>query len=487
MFAACIGGLGGCALYSPARDKQAQEAAKAWHDVDLNVQVAIPRKNMAALFAQQLNLEDELALAARDNRARAIATGGTVDAVLIKPVDTQLNLLAGSADQAAAWAAARKAEARARRRITDAQRQLRWLGLEAPDCATLAGPGAASFGDDWAGTPAQAGILSGTLKEMTEACNVPAVHAVENTTPGGVLGATRDRVARAKTELEKRRAAGLVQRNNFRAAQAKYDAAAAALDPDPVTRQEKLREIAGRLKAAADALAQLDDAFSVQFLSEQKRDALNTALTTILDRPEGAAPPADANRVTVALAVFPELLDKANQAFADARKPTLLPLLVQKNLEQIKADAARRDVDAQLAKIALLDQVLETQSRQADRLLAARAELQGAAGTEVAATALGAASPPTEKKMRLWRATAYFLDATGRLSADAGKLDYRLLALEHERALAYSESSILQWRTLIDSNVAQMVEFGASGIKAEHVTALLNSASLLAIAIGTNK
>jgi hypothetical protein len=89
--------------------------------------------------------------------------------------------------------------------------------------------------------------------------------------------------------------------------------------------------------------------------------------------------------------------------------------------------------------------------------------------------------------MRLWRATAYFLDATGRLSADAGKLDYRLLALEHERALAYSESSILQWRTLIDSNVAQMVEFGASGIKAEHVTALLNSASLLAIAIGTNK
>jgi hypothetical protein len=484
---ACIGTLPGCALYSPTRDRQAQEAARAWQDVDLNAQVAIPRKNMAALFAQQLQVEDEMALAARDNRAREIASGGTIDAVLIKPVDAQLDDLAGSAAKAAAWTAARKEEARARRRIVKAQAQLRWLGLEAPDCATLAGPGAAGFGADWAGTPAQAGILGATLAELAAACGEPGVRAVAAVDVGGALADTRTTVADAQAALVRQRGAGLVLRNNYRAAQAAYDAAAAAIEPDPVTRQERLRALAGRLKTAADALARLDDAFSIRFLSEQRRDALNTALTTILDRPEGGALPADANRATVALAVFPELLDKANQAFADAAKPTLRPLLVQKNLEQIKADAAGRDVDAQLAKIALLDQLLETQSRQVARLLAARAELQGAAGTAVAAAALGPASPPTEKKMALWRATAYYLDATGRLSADAGKVQYRLRALEHERMLAYSESSILQWRTLIDSNVAQMVEFGASGIRAEHVTALLNSASLLAIAIGTNQ
>lgn len=45
-FLAAAGMLdGGCALCSETRDKQGQELKPAWSKVDLNAQVATPRKN----------------------------------------------------------------------------------------------------------------------------------------------------------------------------------------------------------------------------------------------------------------------------------------------------------------------------------------------------------------------------------------------------------------------------------------------------------
>ena len=60
--------LSGCAstssslphLYRPARDKQGQEASKAWGSVDLDAQLSVPRKNLKALLDEQLAVEDEL-------------------------------------------------------------------------------------------------------------------------------------------------------------------------------------------------------------------------------------------------------------------------------------------------------------------------------------------------------------------------------------------------------------------------------------------
>lgn len=103
------------------------------------------------------------------------------------------------------------------------------------------------------------------------------------------------------------------------------------------------------------------------------------------------------------------------------------------------------------------------------------------------AAALAPATPPTDDQIGLWRATAYYLDAVGRLQADEGKIDFKWRALQRDRALAYAESSVMQWSTLIDSHVAQMAEFGASGIKKDDIVALINSISLLGIAIGTNR
>lgn len=66
--------LSGCqTIYSPARDKQGQEAQKAWGEVDLAAQVAVPRKNIKALLDEQLVMEDEIWAAFRTARARSMA------------------------------------------------------------------------------------------------------------------------------------------------------------------------------------------------------------------------------------------------------------------------------------------------------------------------------------------------------------------------------------------------------------------------------
>lgn len=504
MPAGILGSLSGCALYSETRDKQAQEAVKAWEQVDLGAQVAVPRKNMAALLKQQLDLADEFGRAKRDNLARSIATGsdtdvlipkgtttqppiatGTIALTLIDPVHKALTGLAGSPDAAKKWTEARAATLAARRNFAEAQRGLRWLGVEVPDCAALKAPGLKALIAAWPATPAQSSLLRTSVAEMTAICGDADFAAMDGVSLGGTLQQTREKVQLAAAALEQQRALGLMHRNSYRAALAEYEAAA-AVKGKPDEYRDKVAAAAGKMKTAAAALDKLDDAFSIRFLSEQKRDALDDTVAAVLDRAEDGTLPENASRATVALAVFPALLDKAKLAFADAKQPGLVPLLLQKDLEQIKADAASRDVEAQLVKIATLEQLIEAQSRQAQRLLQARDALADATGSELASRALAPSASPSEKKMRLWRATAYYLDASGRLDAETSKFRYKLDALDQERALGYAESSILQWKTLIDSNVGQMAQFGASGIKASHVAGLLNSASLLAIAIGTN-
>jgi outer membrane protein TolC len=80
-----------------------------------------------------------------------------------------------------------------------------------------------------------------------------------------------------------------------------------------------------------------------------------------------------------------------------------------------------------------------------------------------------------------------FLDAEGRLRAEAGKTRYRMTALERERTLSIAESNINQWKALIDPSVDLMVAYGTSGLKSSDIQAFLNSLTLLWIGVGVNK
>jgi hypothetical protein len=81
---------------------------------------------------------------------------------------------------------------------------------------------------------------------------------------------------------------------------------------------------------------------------------------------------------------------------------------------------------------------------------------------------------------------ALYLDADSRLHAEIRKTNTRVRAMEHERALAAAESNVAQWNALITSGVGQLADFGASGIRPERITALINSLTLLWIGAGVN-
>ena len=63
----------------------------------------------------------------------------------------------------------------------------------------------------------------------------------------------------------------------------------------------------------------------------------------------------------------------------------------------------------------------------------------------------------------------------------------RAVAAKYETALGYAEANAAQWNALISGGVDQLADYGASGVRAEQITALLNSLTLLWIGVGVNK
>lgn len=501
-------------LYSETRDRQGQAAKEAWAGVDVSGQIATARKNHAALLAKQLETESALARARRDQLARAIATGGTVEEKLAKPVRAALTTLAGTRAQADAWLDALADQAFATRSLLKFEAEFKRFGVELPPCDRLASPKEQAALRDWlAAHPVAAQAVEPAHSGARAACADPKLTAADRfSLPDGMLKSARDAQAAASAGLAALRARGLAERNAYRAAKAAYDAAAKALDVDPNATSDRVQAAAGKLRDAAETLAALQDVFSVRFLAQEQQDSIDKLLTAIADPPAGAAPPADAGRAAVALVLLPRLIDATRSALADGQKPKLVPLLLAKDLAQIRADAAERDIAAQETLAELLQLKQHWLSERTRALRDASINLDGTVKPDgtvglaaldmpfMSSVAYDALSPVPAKpgaddtagtkrlndKIRLWKAASFYLDAEGRLKAEAGKVDYQVNALRHEIAITYAESNIQQWNRLISTAVDQLVVYGAAGIRKEDIVALLNSLTLLWIGKGVN-
>lgn len=494
----------GCGtFYSETRDKQGQAAKAAWQKVDLASQIAVPRKNHAALLDKQLQVEESLVLARREQLARGMATGGTVEATLASPVRADLQRLAGGRDQARQWLDALDDEAFARKALLKFDTEFQRFGLEMPPCDQFSKAETRAALDAWVAQQpaAKAQAVKVAIQGAGAACNDKRLRATGSLALGNSeLQQTRDATKQATEALAAKRAASLDQRNLFRAAKAEYDAAAAALAADPTASRDRVQAAARKLQELAARLSGLQDAFSVRFISQEQQKSLDELLSTILDTPAGTTPAADSSRAAMALVLLPDLVDSARTSLADARKPHLVPFVLAKELARIRADAAARDVSAQETAVGLQQQKLARQTERVRTLrdadinlgLVDAALLNGSAAhalspvRQMPDTRDKAASKALDDKIRLWKAAAFYLHARGQLEADVGKLDYQVNALEYGRALAYAESNIAQWNTLISTSVDQMAAFGAAGIKSEDVVALLNSLTLLWIGKGVN-
>jgi len=248
----------GCStLYSETRDKQGKAAKEAWAAVDLAGQISTARKNHAALLAKQLETESALARARRDQLARAIATGGTVDEKLARPVRTALASLAGDRTRADSWLTALADQEFAARLLEKFATEFKRFGVEMPPCDQInLAPQQAALNDWLAAHPAQRPAFAPAIAGAQAACADPRLSAADRfELPSGALRDARQAQAKAIAELGTLRARGLAQRNAFRAAKAAYDGAAKVLEVEPNASREQVQAAAKKLREAAETLA----------------------------------------------------------------------------------------------------------------------------------------------------------------------------------------------------------------------------------------
>ncbi len=468
--------LTACALHSETREKQSIAAKDAWKKVDLESQLATARKAEAQILFEQLRTEDDIQRARRDALARGMAYGGTVGGKLLAPIDKELmrlfipNDASRSLAEAEKWLLAREDQADARRAFDKFNLEFRRIGLEPPTCENVK-----------SGTPQEpVAAWDGIVK----ACRNEKLNAADSypLPESGALKKQHDLIVAAAGELAKAKSASLEQRNVYRAAVKAYDEESAKLERNPSSGMDRLNEARDKVGKAMKALEAIEkaggDAFASKVMAEARLDMLNKQL---------ASPH---------LAAGVEVVDGARVALADAKKPRLAPLVVAKNLETVKADAAKRDADIQLRKEQLLRDQLKWMTAKVRALVDARTFAAKADANADLASMLRPQDPAQLKekerkpvlqtKANVWKAAAIYLDSEGRMTAEINKIDYQLRALEHEKALSYAESSIGQWNTLIVSVIEQQVEYGAAGIRQADITALINSLALLWIGVGVN-
>ncbi|WLI91001.1 hypothetical protein Q4S45_07750 [Massilia sp. R2A-15] len=501
--------LPGCAMYSETRHKQAISAKEAWKKVDLAGQLTVARKDEAALLAEQLRTEDALKRAARDRTALTMVLGGPIENTLLKPIRHDLHLLIGSEGSDAADASkadtllaalADQVEQQSFLKIVEGE--FTRFGLEMPSCASIIDGTADQSLTEWikAHPRAEGEFIDAAWMRADTTCRflVDATADVKAALDGS-LKAKMAAINEASTSLEASQKAGANQRNRYRAAAKELDTAMKALQENPTGARDKVDAALERMKSLAGAIDKLPDAFSSKFISDARVKSLNDLVATVEKSRETGKAPDDATTAAKILTQFPDLIDRANVALADAQKPRLAPLVLMKNLENVRADAAARDVASQLTKASLLREQFRWEL---ERLRAIRDAYDFLTNhcDPCLAWSLSEALQPVddrqasgkdgmklvEAKANVLKAASLYLDSKGRLEASVSKIQYQLNALEYERALAHAEGNIAQWNTLVTSVVDQMSDFGEMGIKKEDVAAFVTAAAMLWIGKGVN-
>jgi hypothetical protein len=502
--AASVAGCGSLRIHSEVREKQGADAKAAWSKVDTGAVIAAERANLNQLLESELATQDKLALAIRDHTLRSIVDASSIEAGLFQRVDEQLTRLVGK-DGPKKIAAALDVQGQRRTwqaRLSDTQET--WggfgLGLPAPVCAdfsvdatparraALAKAQAAVKTSPQAPPPQHRRKLGAqaALEDIQSKCeNEPKADPFADFE--GALGTARSR------QLADQEAWAQSQKNTA-ARQTEYEAAAKAyaeaLGDGTGTVSAHAQAAAARLGDAVEALAKAPEAQSRKFIAKERLDSLQAFVDAVTQAGTDGKLPEGASKAATAFVLFPKLADDARKSLTDAKAPLALPLLIQRNHEQLLLEAATREVAAREAQLRISGAVVETAFEQARQLALARREFDTVVALpEVNGKPVAAAfsSAPPTAKASLYRGAALYLDALNRLEARRYKLEYQYIAAVHELQLAYAEVNVKQWSSLIGATVDQVAAASAGGIKADSVVALLNTFGIFYIGHGVNK
>lgn len=503
----------GARLYSPERDKQGQAAQTAWSKVDLKSQVAVPRENLAKTLAEQLAMEDEIWAKRKERQAGDMASTMTV-AKFRTEAEKGLTRVIGEGKPGTPVAVAdayRKALGQVDAEALNLDGYLdkiSFSGVKPPPCALATNPTelAAYNKAKLAGLPINkaAGYVPAIAGYAKTCADLKREKGVAAATAGGALGRALADLKIEEDDLEAQKASVEVLLISLKAAQDEYAAAEKALKRNAKTQQDvtdalaKLKRVVAKLPSSAnpkgeDGAGQLSEsAIAQKAFSQERIDSINKFLATYESVVKGEGAAAGSNRAAIALALFPDLQDKSKQALADAEKPNLTPLLLTKSLEQVRYDAAVKDVERRETLIALRRQLVASLGQQSAAYLEAYQESEKVPAGRLAVALTpydegkADATEQAKKKNAAWRGATRFLEAEGELRALEGKTRYRIYALQNEGALLYAESSVQQWDALIKPSVDLLAQYGAAGITSKDAIDLFNSLMLLGIAVGVN-
>jgi hypothetical protein len=483
-----LSGLAGCGsfrLYNETREKQGTTAKDAWAKVDLGAMVTTERANLKKLLDLELETQDQLATGIRNNRLRALVEG-KVGEGLVAPTNDLLVRLVGDGGFQTVSTNRRKVASR-----REAFEGL--LPIPAPSCDDV---------NDGRIPPAVATAMSGLsagrkaavtflIQELDAACKEQgaAADAMEvYKTFGGEMQKAVAQYESDKKALDTIRNEAAPLKKKYLEARAAYDEAVAAYERDS-TLLAKVQEKANAVREAAAGLAELQDAFSIQLLSEGRLKSIDSFFKTVASTDPKADLPKDANRTAAALALLPDLVDKSRESLAEAKKPLTFPLLMRRNYEQLRLEAATREIAAREAMVALSRELADAIYAEASQLSMASTSFTtaGLSGTSTDTVLAAFGSSDKNKKEQLYDGAARYLDALNRLEARRYKLEYMRLAATHELSLTYSEVNLKQWEALIGTTVNQVADYSAGGIKAQDITDLINAAALIYIGVGVNK
>ena len=489
---ASLTGCGSLRLYSEVRDQQGAAAQKAWTDVDLTGLVATERENLKKLLDAELDTQGRLATGIRDHELRAMVEASSLKEGLVDRVNKRLADVAGDGNLVAASRSKLAAFRKRTIQLDAVAEELKAKNLALPTCASVANGATPAAIEQWRKTAPLRDLaeVDGALNEMRKVCDKPENDIVKAVYTG--LGGEVDRSLKEYVEdelaLKKSEERALKLRTEYQVALAAYEKAVAE-NEIKADATDRVRTALGKLNEAVAALDAAQDALSIQFLSKERLAALDTFVHSVTEAKGDGTVPEGASKATVAFVLLPGLVDDARASLAEARKPLALPLLMRRNHEQLKVEAANREIEARRARIRLSKEIVEANYEQAVQLWLASRDLNSAGVKALHGRRFSEAftvAGPNEKEM-LYMSAARYLDAINRLSARRYKLEYMRIATSHELALAYAEVDMKQWQSLIGATVDQVAAFGAGGIKAEQVSALLNTIGIFWIGHGVNK
>lgn len=494
-----ITGCAGLRPYSEVRDKQAATAISTWSDVKLKAEMSTHRENLDALRLAEKSAQDDVGKSIRDFRLRVLVSEKTMNESLVKPLEQRMKRLNGGAMDQTALDAFRLKHEEALIQIPRGQDAFKSARLKVPDCGAFGKPQEWKDGDpltvpDSVTKEVDAVEDLGTKREVQRFLEELAKHcAYANLARYVMVAAAADsELGKAWKQFQddvswvnKRKEAAAGAKQDYEKALGEYEAAVKRGTSDSALLQKVKDKLADLQKLTGNPFAE-------KIITEEKLKSLNDYLANVTAYEPGEEFPDSASRAARATALLPELADTIRSARASSKKPLVAPYLLMKNHEQLKLEAITRDVNAR-QRIADLSGALCTamsievlQLQDARKLLNAHTLAARHGGIPVVTILKGSRGVSAADKKQVLEASAIYLDVIGRLEPKRYKLEYERIAAFHERTLAYSEVNAQQWENLIGVSLNQLGEYGAGGLKPEHVISFFNALGIIWIGSGVN-